>query len=94
MENNLDARAGLRANRRIGQVALQKLHRLQADQILALAGNEVVDAANSLAARQQRRGNRAADKAGGSGNEIFGQCFSPGSRTRSGPVTALVNRPT
>jgi hypothetical protein len=68
MEDNLHALAGFRADGRAGKVALQELHGFQTNQILALAGAEVVDAANSFTARKKRRGNRAPDKAGGSGN--------------------------
>jgi hypothetical protein len=68
VKNNFHARARLSANSRIGQVALKKFHPLKANQVFAFAGNKVVHAANSLATRQQRRGNRAADKAGGPGN--------------------------
>ena len=63
MKNDLHALARPCADRRIGQVAFEKLHRLQPDQILALAGAEVVDAAHGLAARQKRRRNRPANKA-------------------------------
>ena len=72
-----------------------KLHRLQPDQVFALAGAEVVDAANCLAARQKRGGNRAADKPGGSRNKIFGQCFTlQMSGFRAAELAAPVIRPT
>ena len=44
VKNNLNARADLGADRRIGQIALDELHRLQANQVGRLAGNEAVDA--------------------------------------------------
>ena len=68
MKDNLDAGAGLGAGRRIGQVAFDELHRFQAGQVGALAGNEVVDAAHGFAALKQRRGDGAADEPGCAGD--------------------------
>ncbi len=70
VEDDLDSGAGLRAGCRIGQVALNELHRFQARQVGALSGDEAVDAAYGFATRQQRRGNRAADKPRHSGHKI------------------------
>jgi len=68
VKNDFNAPASLRTDRRVGQVALHELHRFQSAQIFAFAGNKAIEAANRLAARQQRRGNRAADKPGSSSN--------------------------
>ena len=77
MKDNLNARAGFGADRRIGQIALDELHRFQADQIGALAGDEAIDAAHRFAALQQGRGNGAADEAGSSGDKILWQSIAP-----------------
>jgi hypothetical protein len=73
VENNFDPGAGLCAGGRVGQVALDELHRLQPHQVGSLAGDEAVDAADGFTASQQCRGNRTADKTRRSGYEIARQ---------------------
>ena len=77
MEDDLHTRTGLDARRRIGQVAFDKLHGLKASQIGPLAGDETVDAANRFAALEQFRGDRPADEARNSRNQIFCQTKAP-----------------
>ena len=77
MEDNLHAGAGPGAGSGIGQIALDELHGFKTDQVGALAGDEVVDAAHGLAAREQGRGDGAADKAGCPGNKIACQMKTP-----------------
>ncbi len=81
VKNNLNARADPGADRRIGQVALDELHRLEANEVGRLAGNEAVDAPDRAPHRaasiEQGRGNGAANKAGGSRDKIFGQDRTP-----------------
>jgi hypothetical protein len=57
VEDDLHAFAGFRTDGWVGKIAAEKLHGFEADQILAFAGAEVVDAANGFAARKQLRGN-------------------------------------
>ncbi len=77
VKHNFSARAGPCAHLRIGQVALDELHCLKAEQVFQFSGNKVVHAAHGLAARQKSRCNRAADESGGSGNQVFSQCSAP-----------------
>ena len=95
MKDNLNARAGFGANRRIGQVALDEFHRLKASQVGALAGNEAVDAAHRFATLEKRRSNGAANKAGSSGDKIsetssYPEKNRPRVRTATAPALARI----
>ena len=73
MEDDLDAIDGAGADSGVGQVALEELHGLKANEVRPFAGNETVNAADGFAALQQCRRNGAADEAGGPGNQVFCQ---------------------
>ena len=68
-KDDLHAGASLRAGIRIGQVALDELHRLKPGQVGALAGVEAVDAAHGITARHQRSGNGASNEPRNYGNK-------------------------
>ena len=71
MEHDLDAGAGARRRGRVPDVALDELDVLrEVGQVLALAGEEVVEDAHLVAAREQRARDRGADEAGAAGDEI------------------------
>jgi hypothetical protein len=64
MKDTVDATTCLGHRFGIVYIGLNKVHRLEADQILMLSGDKVVDTANLLAARQQFRCDRPAYEAG------------------------------
>jgi hypothetical protein len=62
MKNSVHPGAGAGAGRRVRQIRLQKFHRFEAGEIFPLASGKVVDAAHRFSPRQQRGGDRTADK--------------------------------
>ena len=70
MKDAIDSTAGLGNRGSIIDICLDEIHGLQADKILLLAGGEVVDSADSFAARKQFGGDRPANKSGSAGNQI------------------------
>jgi hypothetical protein len=60
VENDLHSGAYCGAHGWISQIALNELHSLKPDQVLALAGNEAIDAAHGLPMRQKFCRNRPA----------------------------------
>jgi hypothetical protein len=68
MKDALDAATGLGYGLCIVDIGLNEAHCLQPAEVFALSGDKVIDAADSLAARQQFGGNRSANKTGCSSN--------------------------
>ena len=71
MEDHLDAADRAREQRVVADVAFEELDAIgDVGEVLALAGREVVDDANAVAARDQRARDRRSDEAGAAGDEI------------------------
>ena len=64
MKDALDAATCLGHRRGIVDIGLDEVHRLQPAEIFALSGDKVVDATDSLAAREKFCGDRPANEAG------------------------------
>ncbi len=71
MKHNVHAVARLGAGVGVIEVRLDKIHRFQAGEILTLAGREIIDSADTLAAGEKFSGNRPSDKTSRTGYEIF-----------------------
>jgi hypothetical protein len=82
MEDDFNPGAGPGASGRIGQIALDELHRLQAGQIGAFAGDEIINAADRITPRQQRGSDGPANETGNSSNKITSQNIPPFNRSQ------------
>ena len=83
-------------HRRIREIALDELHAVA--QVVLVAGDEIVDDAHAVAARDELFGNVRADEAGAAGNEIVSQSESADPRSeivkcRSEPVSRILYPP-
>lgn len=91
MKDDFDAVAGARGEVGIGEVAFEELHRFKAEEIVALAGGKVIDAANGVSTGKKRGGKRASDETGSAGDEIARQRKSPECEDESGRMSWLAD---
>ena len=70
MQHVLDARHGLRAGARIGDIALDEFHAFDVIEIVALAGDQAIEDAHLMAATREFFREMRADEAGTAGHKV------------------------